>query len=234
MRIVTFNIHHGTLGRRGRVDGEQLADVCAGFDADVICLQEVDRSTLRTKGVDLASVVATRCEMAHRFGSSQRLLGGLYGNAVLVKGEIAKSTVVRLPKVPRTRFWQEQRTVLETDVVVQGRQISVWCTHLAVKQWNNEPQLNMMLQRASGHDGPLIIAGDLNRRRDAVVRQAAAAGLAVVDGGATFPVGKPHLDIDHVLYCAHWTVKSHEVRQTPMSDHCALVVDLDYVGSLGS
>ena len=42
VRLVTFNIHHG-VGDDGRHDLPRLAQVLAAADADVICLQEVDR-----------------------------------------------------------------------------------------------------------------------------------------------------------------------------------------------
>src|SRR3712207_8024373 len=42
VRLVTFNTHHG-VGDDGRHDLPRLATVLAAADADLICLQEVDR-----------------------------------------------------------------------------------------------------------------------------------------------------------------------------------------------
>src|SRR5215217_7363986 len=42
VRLVTFNTHHG-VGDDGRHDLPRLATVLAAAEADVICLQEVDR-----------------------------------------------------------------------------------------------------------------------------------------------------------------------------------------------
>ncbi|HYO35746.1 MAG TPA: endonuclease, partial [Geodermatophilus sp.] len=42
VRLVTFNTHHG-VGADGRHDLPRLATVLAAADADLICLQEVDR-----------------------------------------------------------------------------------------------------------------------------------------------------------------------------------------------
>ena len=92
MRVVSFNIHHGTVGRRGPVDPEQLGAVCASFDADVIALQEVDRDTYRTRRADLAAVAAGACGMAHVFGSSRWYPGGRYGTALLARGTITTPT----------------------------------------------------------------------------------------------------------------------------------------------
>ena len=226
MRIVSFNIHHGTVGRNGPVDPEQLGEVCASFEADVICLQEVDQGTIRVKGRDLAAVAAEAAGMAHVFGTSQRLLGGRYGNAVLVRGTLGQSELTRLPKVPRHRVWQEQRTLLEVPVELADGPLWVACTHLAVKQWNNGPQLEVVLARLRSRRAPAIVTGDLNRPFDAVAPHAEEAGLHAVVHGPTYPASGPRTTIDHLLHTPDLRVVAAEVRPTTMSDHAALVVDL--------
>lgn len=226
MRLVTFNIHHGTVAKKGPVDPEQLGEVCAGFDADVLCLQEVDQGTIRVRGRDLAAIAAAACDMDHVFGTSQRLLGGRYGNAVLVRGEIVGTTISRLPKVPSSRFWQEQRTMLEVDASLADGPLHVAATHLAVKQWNNGPQLEFLLRRLRERPRPLALLGDLNRRRAAVAPLADDAGLHAVEHGPTYPAWAPRTDIDHVVLSGDLSVVRAEVRPTPMSDHAALVVDV--------
>ncbi len=227
VRVVSFNIHHGTVGRRGPVDPEQLGAVCASFDADVIALQEVDRDTYRTGRADLAAVAAGICGMAHVFGSSRWYPGGRYGNALLVRGTITAPTVTKLPKVPERQFWREQRTALEASVSVDGRPVRVAATHLSVPTAQNGVQLDWLLRRhLPGRPWPQIVLGDLNRPLSMVRDDAAAAGLQAVEHGATFPVTKPKRAIDHVLLSPELRALSAEVRPTAMSDHAALVVDL--------
>jgi len=227
MRVVTFNIHHGTVGRSGPVDPQQLGDVCAGFEADVIALQEVDVATVRVKGRDLAAIAASACGMDHVFGSSQRHLGGRYGNAVLVRGSIVSSRVTRLPKVPRHRFWQEQRTFLEVEAAVDDVAVSIVATHLAVKQWNNGPQLDALLARVADATRPVVVLGDFNRPFGAMESPVADAGLSLVRHGPTYPASAPTRAIDHAAISPEWTVRAAEVRSTSMSDHAALIIDLD-------
>lgn len=227
MRFVTFNIHHGTVGRRGPVDPAQLAEVCAAFGADVLALQEVDVGTRRVDGVDLAAIVAEACGAAHVFGESQAVHGGAYGNALVVRGEIGRWAVHRLPKVPFFRFGQEQRTVLDAEVIVDGRALSVASTHLAVRRRINGPQLRALLRILRGRPGPLVAMGDLNRRTPAVAPLVAAAGLHLVPHGPTYPAAEPRTDIDHVITSSDVQVQTIEVRATSMSDHAALIVDLE-------
>lgn len=230
MRFVSFNIHHGTVGRRGPVDPEQLGAVCASFDADVIALQEVDRDTYRTKRADLAAVAAGACGMAHVFGSSRWYPGGRYGNALLVRGTITDHRVTKLPKVPEGQFWREQRTALEARVTVDGRSIWVAGTHLSVPTAQNEVQLDWLLRHLAGRPGPRVVIGDLNRPLSMVQADARRGGLEAVPHGPTFPVAKPKRAIDHVLISPDLRVLAAEVRPTPMSDHAALIVDLEPIG----
>jgi len=229
VRIVSFNIHHGTVGRRGPVDPEQLGAVCASFDADVIALQEVDRDTYRTARADLAAVAAGACGMAHVFGSSRWYPGGRYGNALLARGPITAHTVTKLPKVPEGQFWQEQRTALEASVTIDGRSLWVAATHLSVPTAQNEVQLDWLLRHLKGRPRPQVVVGDLNRPLSLVRTDAEQGGLRAVEHGPTFPVTKPKRAIDHVLVTPELTVLRAEVRRTPMSDHAALVIDLDWV-----
>lgn len=226
MRVATFNIHHGTVAKEGPVDPERLAEVCAGFDADVLALEEVDLGTFRVGGADLAAVVAERCGMAHVFGASRWFPGGRYGNAVLVRGAIDDWSVVPLPRVPRWRWWQERRTLLRVSARVDGRRLAIAATHLAVPQRVNGPQLDRVLSLVTPPRDPLVVLGDLNRFPSTVVPAAEGAGLVFVAHGPTSPAQARRLSIDHVLVSPDLDVVGAEVRSTEMSDHAALLVDL--------
>jgi endonuclease/exonuclease/phosphatase family metal-dependent hydrolase len=227
VRVATFNIHHGTVGKHGPVDPEQLGEVCAAFDADVIGLQEVDHGTVRVDGADLTGVVARACGMTSVFGPSRWLPGGAYGNALLVRGDIENWSVARLPRVPWWRWWQEPRTALQASVRVAGQPWSVAVTHLAVQQPVSRRQLDRVLAMSSSRPRPLVVMGDLNRFPSTVEPAAREAGLVYVPHGPTNPVPGRRLVIDHVLVSPDVGVRAVEVRSTPMSDHAALLVDLD-------
>ncbi len=226
MRVVSFNIHHGTVGRRGPVDPEQLGEVCRSFDADVICLQEVDRDTYRTGRADLAATAAGACAMTHVFGASRWYPGGRYGNAILARGTITAAVTTPLPKVPAQRFWRERRTALEASVAIDGRTLWVVCTHLSVPKDQNAVQLDWLLRHLDGRPHPQVVVGDLNRPKGLVGPEAAAGGLVAATHGPTFPVSRPRRTIDHVLVSPDLEVVATAVRPTSMSDHAALVVDL--------
>jgi endonuclease/exonuclease/phosphatase family metal-dependent hydrolase len=74
VRVASFNLLHGRSPADGRVDVERLARTVAALDADLLALQEVDRSQPRSGGADLTEVAARALEAtAWRFAPT--LLG---------------------------------------------------------------------------------------------------------------------------------------------------------------
>jgi len=229
LRIVTFNVHHGTVGRRGPVDPDQLGETCAGFDADVLALQEVDLGTIRTGGADLALAVARATGMQQLFGPSRRLPGGFYGNALLVRGRFDRWAVHRLPRRPRWRVWQERRTSLVAHALLDDGPLAVAATHLAVPRPISTRQQAHLTRIVAGLPRPAVLLGDLNREPHEVAPMAEALGFAAAAHDPTHPVKAPKLTIDHVLVSPGLAITGVEVRRTPMSDHRALLVDVERV-----
>lgn len=227
MRVVTFNTHHGTVGSEGPVDPHRLGEVCAGFDADVLALQEVDVNTARVGGADLAVAVARATGMAYAFGPSVRLGRGWYGNALFARGELGHRTLHQLPvKVPSQRR-QEPRSVLVAEVEVSGLTFTVAATHLAVPPDLGELHLAALTELVADAARPLVVLGDLNRETSEVEPHARRAGLTLAPHGPTQPADRPRLAIDHVMVSTELRIVDVEIRHTPMSDHRALIVEVD-------
>src|SRR5215204_6127886 len=130
VRLVTYNTHHG-VGDDGRHDLPRLATVLAAADADVICLQEVDRHFgPRSESVDQALLLARALDMQLAWGAAldePRPGGeprGEYGNALLSRLPILVSDVHRLPG------GGEPRSALRTMIELDGGALWVTATHL--------------------------------------------------------------------------------------------------------
>src|ERR1700724_2661395 len=82
LRVLTYNIHHGE-GTDGRFDLSRLARVMKSVQPDVIALQEVDRGTERSGGVDQLAELARLTDMHAEFGKAMDYSGGGYGVAWL-------------------------------------------------------------------------------------------------------------------------------------------------------
>src|SRR6476646_7561434 len=115
VRLVTFNIHHG-VGDDGRHDLARLAQVLASADADVICLQEVDRHyDARSENVDQGLLLARALDM-----------------------QLAWGPALDEPRLPGSG---EPRSALRTMIELDGCALWVTVTHLSRSGGDRAAQL---------------------------------------------------------------------------------------------
>src|SRR3954471_14553622 len=131
VRLVTFNTHHG-VGRDEKHDLARLAKLLATADADVICLQEVDRHFGdRSEDVDQAALLPRPRDMQLAWGPAiDEPRDGdrparQYGNALLSRLPILVSDVHPLPGGGGPRV--ARRSLVELD----GGALWVTTTHLS-------------------------------------------------------------------------------------------------------
>jgi len=74
---------------------------------------------------------------------------------------------------------------------------------------------------------PLVVLGDTNRETAELEPHARRLGLTLAAHGPTQPADRPRLAIDHVLASPDLVITGVEVRRTDMSDHRALIVDME-------
>lgn len=104
LKVVTWNIERG-------VKFEEIATALAGFDADVILLQEVDRFCQRSAGRDVARDLADRLGMNWISAGEFQELGeesgkgpAITGQALLSKGAITDPQVIVFQDQARWRW----------------------------------------------------------------------------------------------------------------------------------
>jgi endonuclease/exonuclease/phosphatase family metal-dependent hydrolase len=220
--------------------------VLAGIDADVICLQEVDRHyDDRSEGVDQAVLLSQALDMQLAWGPTidePRPDGPArqYGNALLSRLPILVSDVHPLPGTG------EPRTALRTMLELDGATLWVTTTHLTVQAPAERAAQVAVL--AALHTEPMaagVVVGDFNARAEApelaLLRERftdawTAAGSREDqagwrfwnrDEGDTYPAHAPHRRIDHVWLTGPVTVAAaHVADGGGASDHLPLVVDL--------
>jgi len=168
VRLVTFNTHHG-VGADGRHDLPRLATLLASVDADVICLQEVDRYFgERSEDVDQALLLSRALDMQLAWGPAIEEPRGPgrpdkeYGNALLSRLPILVSDVHPLPG------GGEPRSALRTMVELDGAALWITTTHLS--GGDDERRAAQLAALAALHTEPMgtgVIVGDLNTAPDA-------------------------------------------------------------------
>ena len=247
VRLVTFNTHHG-VGEDTKHDLARLATVLAAADADVICLQEVDRHFGdRSEGVDQALLLSRALDMQLAWGPAideSRPDGGPdreYGNAVLSRLPILVSDVHRLPG------GGEPRSALRTMLELDGGTLWVTATHLTTR--SAPERAAQVAALAALHTERMeggVLVGDFNAPADApeleVLRERFTDAWTSApdrvdqagwrfwrdDEGDTFPAHSPRKRIDQVWVSAGVTVAAARVLDAGgASDHLPLVVDLE-------
>jgi endonuclease/exonuclease/phosphatase family metal-dependent hydrolase len=234
IRVLTYNIHHGR-GTDGRVDLERIARVIRASEADLVALQEVDRRTTRSDGVDQADRLATLTGLNAAFGKAIDFGGGEYGVAVLSRFEIVASRTHALPSSAD----REQRVALDVRVRLASREeLTFVSTHFdhtrdATDRVAQANSINELF--ATRKPGPVIVAGDLNATPLTAEMKLLGGAWLLAAGESpapTFPAEKPTRKIDYVLLrrADAWKVNRTRVMKEPVaSDHAPLLVELQHV-----
>ncbi|KAA1251112.1 endonuclease [Mycobacterium simiae] len=252
MRVATFNILHGRTVGDG-VNLQRLQDSVRCLDPDVLALQEVDCEQPRSGRADLTAVAAEAMNAVdHRFvaavsgtpGATWMAATGheqpgaaAYGIALLSRYPAAGWQVVRLPRIP-VRFPmylpgpkrvmivdEEPRAAVIARLRTPLGPMTVANTHLSFVPGWNRWQLRRLVRAVRALPGPRLLIGDLNVKPAAVQRGSGMRSLATAP---TFPAFDPDRQLDHIVTDDHALRGSAAVAELmPISDHRALVVELD-------
>lgn len=252
MRLVTFNVLHGRSPDDGLVDLDRFAAAIAALDPDVLALQEVDQHQPRSHRADLTAVAAEAmgaCEsrfaatMAGVAGTDWSTIGpsavpggAAYGVALLSRCPVRRWRSVTLPRIRTPLPWlrrdprrlvlqrEEGRVAVVAELDTPEGPLTVAGTHLSfVPGWAQWQLLG--LRRALAPSAAAVILGDLNMGRRSAPR---TTGFRLLAADPTYPAGLPRRRIDHVLIRGDvGNVVATRTPRLPLSDHRALVVELD-------
>ncbi|MFP2931425.1 endonuclease/exonuclease/phosphatase family protein [Pyxidicoccus sp. 3LG] len=227
LRVMTFNIQSGARGLEG------VANVIRASVPDVVALQEVDVGSTRAGGLDQVAELSRLTGLKHRahFRTTD-LYGGAYGIALLSRFPLEALAQYPLP-VPRGA---EPRTLAHAVVTVDGREVSVYLTHLIRRPFNGDVRVRqsaLVARLLAADTRPKLLLGDLNDDPDSrpirLLRRdmrdvVAATGRA--EGTYPMPFLLPTLRIDYVLACDAFTPVASRVLRVGVSDHYPVVADL--------
>lgn len=232
--VATWNIH-SALGADGTRSLERVAESIAEAGADIIALQEVDRGTKRSGGINQAEALAEMLGMEYRYGPANRSVdGGSLGNAVLSRYPIIADSNPRLPgsifRVPR-RALRTRIRLTET-----GSELIMISTHFSLNKEDRSNAAAWLNSRLSQALGPVLIGGDLNARpKSAVLKEFSPAWLvAEPEGpGLTWPASDPRARVDYLLARPREQLAMEKARtlRLPGSDHRMVIAEARLLGA---
>jgi endonuclease/exonuclease/phosphatase family metal-dependent hydrolase len=253
VRLATFNLLNGTSLSDGRADAGRLAEAVRTLDPDVVGLQEVDRGQSRSAGRDLTAEVAEAAGGPHwrfapalvgtpggrwRAATDEEPVGEAhYGVGLVSRHPVLSWRTVRLPAAPvrspvllpgsRSLMMLQDEPRVGLAAVVDGPlgPMTVVTTHLSfVPVWNGV-QLRRLVAGLRDLPRPQVLLGDLNMPGGFPRWLTGWRALASVP---TYPAWEPRIQLDHVLATGPLpAVTAVETPELPVSDHRALLVQLD-------
>jgi len=232
LRVATFNIH---AGRDARL--EDVAEVLAALDADVIALQEVERHPVANASdlrPDQARFLADRLGMNVAFAAARVAGDGELGVALLSR--LPFTRVDRVDLSTGAPF--SPRTAIDAEVCAGARPLRVLATHNDLTPWAANSHAGALLARARSSLGDgTIVLGDFNVLPSSdVVRTLERGGLtdvlARLGPVSTFrgdPIAR-RLDYIFVDQALAARVSDLKVKSAAVSDHLPALAELDLTG----
>ena len=240
--VLVYNIHAGK-DAAGVGNLDRVAELARAHGADVVLLQEVDRLTTRSGGVDQLEALAERTALHGVFGRTLDYQGGEYGIALLSRYPVTAHALVPLPTEPpqpRAGGSREPRGALVATLAAPGGPLHVVNTHLDASgdtTWRMQEvrRLAQLADSLRATGAPVVVGGDLNATPEsAVIGTLAAAGLrdgwAACGGegaGLTFPARAPVKRIDYLFLAPGVACRGARVLASEASDHRALLLTLE-------
>lgn len=221
MRVVTWNVQTGRPNPDGPVDLGRVVDGLGSLDADVHAIQELDQSHPRSGRTDQPNVLAEALAGQLVWAPTVGHAGGGYGIALVVRGELRRTSVVPLSGT------REPRALVVAEVAVGGRHWTIGCTHLSRDRAFARRQLVRVFDAMAAWPSPRVLLGDLNLTPASILPWSTPEGYQLVDGPPTHSTRQARLTrrIDHILLAGTRATRA-SVHRFPVSDHCAVSADL--------
>ena len=221
IRFASYNIFHGG---GANCDISKIAKKITDNNIDVVGIQEVDRGTLRSGGVDLLKELSEISGYPYyAFFKTIDFKGGDYGVAVLSRYPIDSSEKILLESEGT-----EQRVLGFTKIDLGEQKISFLVTHLSFR--NKDIRISQLSQLADilSKEDEFVLTGDFNTFELGALDEMSGVGRVnrLESPTVTFPDG--NLCIDNILYSKNaWSFGEINLVTESYSDHYMIFADAE-------
>lgn len=228
-RLASFNIcsAHYQSGVFSQENLDRIAEKILLSEADVVALQEVDRATERSQGIELHEAIGEKSGLPYRYFIPFRAFrGGEYGMAILSRHPIRKAETVPL----QTRLAKRGNVCGYCVLDVEGTPVTVFDAHLSCDspEENTEclERLEAVLSQYRIQHGPFLCCGDFNASFEKVESFFPWAEFAH-RGLFTYQ----NKSIDHILFTPPYRAGKTRILDTSSdrtSDHNMLITEITF------
>ena len=241
LRAITFNMCHGQ-GLDGIVNVKKQSEFLKRYKPDIIFLQEIDMYTQRTNNEDQIYRFSKYSGLLYRsMGINIKYRNGFYGDGILSRFPFEYQANYLMPLIDGSH---EQRGLLHNKITFGTTRINLFSIHLATNQEERLLSIKELIRiiKKLNKEELIIIAGDFN-----VGVTRTGKHQYIFDKNEPFAEYKlltKHLFkientedtwfsdqgsgcIDTMFYSNQIKVKRFETIKTPLSDHCAVLVEFD-------
>jgi len=221
-KIMSWNIRAG-LGMDGVRDISRAAAIIKEVGADFVAVQEVDRNTKRSGGVDQVAELEKGTGMVATWCKAIDHDGGEYGVVLLSRAAPIGVCRIELPRLKKT----EQRMLL----LAEFPDLFIGVTHLSLDAEERMAAADV-IRGYMNPDKPFFLAGDWNAEPSSDLVKSIRKSFAIVSGfDKTFPAPGPKVCIDYIAvsrrHRARFDHVYHEVLpEMVVSDHRPVVATL--------
>ena len=199
-RLVSYNV--GIFNKFIQDDYELIADMMTEVEADVVCLNELDSCTNRTRKVFQAKRIAEDMGgWSYCFGPAIPHDGGKYGEGLMSKQKPIEQYYIPLPK----NVGAEARVlaVMEFDDYVVA---STHLDHVSAQAREEQAKIisEEMIKRYGDSDKRVFLGGDMNCTPDSEVIKIFKKDWTILTGTSgrdnyTFSTTNPKSCIDYIM-----------------------------------
>lgn len=224
--VMSYNVQAGK-----RFPTENYARFIQQYRPDFVAVQELDYMTKRFEKADFLGDLAEMTGMYPVYSATMAYSDGQYGIGLLSRHPILSVQSLALPEPDGS--YEPRRAVSAVAAVSKDLKVRVTSTHLDLPSDSIRLAQVTSLTRWLSADGlPSILCGDFNARPDTeAIRFMEENWQKLCDDRFTFPNTNPDRKIDYIFArgAGTWKVVKYErLVDVPLSDHCPIVVTLEY------